>query len=84
VIKNDFIDVGNQERCRALIKTLFEAQKVQEVVHNGYEELDADSLDAHRTTLKDAQKKACNALVYIQQVIDSHILTCYLIYTRHG
>jgi len=64
------------------MKTLFGAQKVQDV-QNGYEELDANSLDTQRTTLKDAKKKACNALFYIKQDIDSRILTCYSIHIQH-
>jgi hypothetical protein len=62
------------------MKTLFGAQKVQEVVHNGHEELDANSLDTQRTSLKDAKKKACNALFYIKKGIDSHIFNCYPIH----
>jgi hypothetical protein len=73
-------DEGNLEKCRALMKTLFGAQKVQEVVHNGHEEFDANSLDTQRTSLKDAKKKACNALFYIKKCIDSHIFTCYPIH----
>lgn len=48
------------------MKTLFGAQKVQEVVQNGYEELDAISLDTRVL-------KAYDALFYIQQGIDFRI-----------
>ncbi|PNX73884.1 F-box protein [Trifolium pratense] len=65
------LDGKNWDRWSAMMKSLFGAQEVSEIVQNGYEELGANSTEAQRETYRDAKKKDCKALFYIQQNVDS-------------
>jgi hypothetical protein len=48
------------------MKSLFGAQDVSDLVHNDYEDLGANPTAAQRTTFKEAKKKDCKTLFYIQ------------------
>ncbi|PNX78407.1 F-box protein [Trifolium pratense] len=65
------LDNKNWDRWSALMRSLFGAQEVSEIVQNGYEDLGANPTDAQRATYKEAKKKYCRALFYIQQNVDS-------------
>ncbi|MCH84179.1 F-box protein, partial [Trifolium medium] len=65
------LDNKNWDRWSALMKSLFGAQETLEVVTDGYEELVANPSDAQRSAYKEAKKKDCKALFYIQQNVDS-------------
>ncbi|KAI5417252.1 hypothetical protein KIW84_042031 [Lathyrus oleraceus] len=51
------LDGDNFERWSALMKSLFEAQYLLEIVQEGYEELGANPTDAQRITFKESRKK---------------------------
>ncbi|XP_073225681.1 uncharacterized protein [Cicer arietinum] len=53
------------------MKSLFGAQEVSEIVQNGYEDLVGNPTDAQRTAFKEAKKKDCKALFYIQHNVDN-------------
>jgi NAD-dependent SIR2 family protein deacetylase len=53
------------------MKSLFGAQDVSDLVHNGYEELRANPTEAYRLAFKEAKKKDCKTLFYIQQNVDN-------------
>ncbi|MCI64779.1 F-box protein, partial [Trifolium medium] len=53
------------------MRSLFGAQEVIDLVTNGYEDLGANPTEAQRTTFKEAKKKDCKALFYIQQNVDA-------------
>ena len=65
------LDNKNWDRWSALMRSLFGAQEVSEIVENGYEDLVVNPTDAQRTAFKDAKKKDCKALFYIQQNVDN-------------
>ena len=65
------LDGKNWDRWSAMMKSLFGAQDVLEIVQNGYEDLAANATDAQRTAFKEVKKKDCKALFYIQQYVDS-------------
>jgi len=60
------LDGKNRERWSALMKSLFGAQVVLELVENGYEYLAANTTDVQIAAFKEYKKKDCNALSYIQ------------------
>jgi hypothetical protein len=60
------LDSKNWDRWSALMKSLFGAQDVSDLVHNDYEDLGANLTAAQRTTFKEAKKKDCKTLFYIQ------------------
>lgn len=60
------------ERWIDLMKYLFEAQEVFEIVRNGCEKLGSEPTDAEKATFKESKKKDCIALFYIQHNIDAH------------
>ena len=51
--------------------SLFGAQDVSDLVHNGFEEPPTNATEAQRTAFKENKKKDCKALFYIQQNIDN-------------
>lgn len=59
------LDRNNQEKWSALIK-LFGAQDVLKLVHNGYEDLDANPIEVQRAAFKELKKKDCKTLCYNQ------------------
>ncbi|MCI55000.1 F-box protein, partial [Trifolium medium] len=61
----------NWDRWSALMRSLFGAQDVIDLMTNGYEDSGANPNDAQRNTFKEAKKKDCKALFYIQQNVDS-------------
>ncbi|PNX72596.1 cysteine-rich receptor-like protein kinase, partial [Trifolium pratense] len=63
--------MGNTE-WSALMKFLFGAQEVSDLVQNGYEELVASPIDAQRTAYSESKKKGCKTLFYIQHNMDSY------------
>ncbi|XP_073221587.1 uncharacterized protein [Cicer arietinum] len=65
------LDGKNWDRWNALMKSLFGALEVSEIVKNGYEDLVGNPTDAQRTALKEAKKKDCIVLFYIQQNVDN-------------
>jgi len=65
------LDGKNWERWNALMKSLFEAQDVLELVENGYEALAANAINVQRAAFKEHKKKDCKALFYIQQNVDN-------------
>ena len=54
------------------MKSLFGAQEVSDLVQNGYEDFGANPTEAQRLMFKEAKKKDCKALFYIQQNVDSY------------
>ncbi|KHN42350.1 Retrovirus-related Pol polyprotein from transposon TNT 1-94, partial [Glycine soja] len=66
------LDGKNWDRWSALMKSLFGAQEVSDLVQNGYEDLGANPTEAQRLMFKEAKKKDCKALFYIQQNVDSY------------
>lgn len=53
------LDGNNWERWSALMKLLFGAQDVFELVENGYEDLGANPTDVQRAAFMDLKKKDC-------------------------
>ena len=66
------LDNKNWDRWSALMKLLFGAQEVGDLVQNGYDDLGANPTDAQRVAFKESKKKDCKALFYIQQNVDSY------------
>lgn len=66
------LDGKNWDRWSALMKSLFGAQEVSDLVQNSYEDLGANPTEAQRLVFKEAKKKDCKALFYIQQNVDSY------------
>ena len=66
------LDNKNWDRWSAMMKSLFGAQDVLEIVQNGYDDLALNATDAQRTAFKESKKKDCKALFYIQQNVDSY------------
>lgn len=60
------------ERWNVLIKLLFGAQDMLEIVQNDDKELSAKPTDAQRATFKDSKKKDLKALLYIDQNMDAY------------
>ena len=66
------LDGKNWERWTALMRSLFGAQDVSDLVQNGFEEPPANATDVQRAALKKKNKKKdCKALFYIQQNVDN-------------
>ncbi|PNY02359.1 F-box protein [Trifolium pratense] len=65
------LDNKNWDKWSALMKSLFGAQEVSEIVQNGYEELGANPTEAQRAAYRESKKKDCKALFYIQENVDS-------------
>jgi len=65
------LDGKNWERWSALMRSLFGAQDVSDVVQNGYEDLAANATEVQRAAFKENKKKDCKALFYIQQNVDN-------------
>ncbi|KAK2386464.1 hypothetical protein QL285_060356 [Trifolium repens] len=65
------LDNKNWDRWSALMKSLFGAQEVSDLVTDGYEDLVANPTEAQRTAFREAKKKDCKALFYIQQNVDA-------------
>jgi len=65
-------DGKNWERWSALMKSLFGAQDVLELVEDGYEDLAANATEVQRAAFREQKKKDCKALFYIQQNVDSN------------
>lgn len=53
------------------MKSLFGAHDVLDLVTNDYEDLGANPTKAQRTAFKEAKKKNCKTLFYIQQNVDA-------------
>ena len=74
---NDFgsnilvLDGKNWKRWSALMRSLFGAQYVSDLVHNGYKDLGANPIEAQRLAYKEVKKKDCKVLFYIQQNDDN-------------
>lgn len=66
------LDGKTWERWSVLMKTLFGAQDVFEVVQWGWQELGESHTNAQRTIYKDSKKKECKTLVYLQQSVDTN------------
>jgi len=66
------LDGKNWERWSAMMKSLFGAQDVLELVENGYKDVAANATDVQRAAFKGQKKKDCKALFYIQQNVDSN------------
>jgi len=66
------LDGSNLERWSVLMKTLFGAQEVLEIVPNGYEDLAANPTEVQRKAFRDSKKKDRKALFYILQNVDTH------------
>jgi hypothetical protein len=60
------LDGKNCERWSALIKSLFRAQDMSDLIHDGYEDLGANPTEAYILAFKEAKKKDCKTLFYIQ------------------
>ncbi|MCH81779.1 hypothetical protein A2U01_0002571 [Trifolium medium] len=56
------LDGKNWDIWSAMMKSLFGAQDVLEIVQNDYEDLAANANDAQRATFKEVKKKDCKAL----------------------
>jgi len=65
------LDGKNWERWSALMRSLFCAQDVSDLVQNGFEEPPANATDVQRAAFKENKKKDCKALFYIQQNVDN-------------
>ena len=65
------LDGKNWERWTALMRSLFCAQDVSDLVQNGFEEPPANATDVQRAAFKENKKKDCKALFYIQQNVDN-------------
>ncbi|MCH80464.1 retrovirus-related pol polyprotein from transposon TNT 1-94, partial [Trifolium medium] len=61
------LDRKNWDRWSALMKSLFGAQEVRDLAQNGYEDLKANPTEAQRLAFREAKKKDCKTLFYIQQ-----------------
>jgi len=48
------------------MKSLFGAQDMNHLMHNGYEDLGVNPTKAHKLAFKEAKKIDCKALFYIQ------------------
>jgi hypothetical protein len=66
------LDKDNWDRWSALMRSLFGAQDVLEIVQNGYDDLVANANDAQRATHREAKKKDCKPLFYMQQNVDAY------------
>jgi hypothetical protein len=66
------LDKDNRDRWSALMRSLFGAQDVLEIVQNGYDDLVANANDAQRATHREAKKKDCKPLFYMQQNVDAY------------
>jgi hypothetical protein len=64
------LDGKNWDRWSAMMKSLFGAQEVLEIVENGYDDLAVNATDAQRNAFKEVKKKDCKTLFYIQQYVD--------------
>jgi len=64
------LEGGNWERWSVVIKNLFGAQDLLEIVQNGYEELGRNATEALRAAHKELKKKNCKALFFIQQGVN--------------
>jgi len=53
------------------MRSLFGAQYVSDLVHNGYKDLGANPIEAQRLAYKEVKKKDCKVLFYIQQNDDN-------------
>ncbi|MCI51074.1 F-box protein, partial [Trifolium medium] len=65
------LDSKNWDRWSALMKSLFGVEDVMDLVTNGYEDLGANPNEAQRIAFKEAERKDCKALFYIQQNVDA-------------
>ena len=65
------LDSKNWERWSALMRSLFGAQDLSDLVQNGFEEPPANATDVQRATFKENKKKDYKALFYIQQNVDN-------------
>jgi len=61
------LDGKNWERWSALMRSLFDAQDVSDLVQNGFKEPPANATDVQRAAFKENKKKDCKALFYIQK-----------------
>jgi hypothetical protein len=64
------LKVHNWERWSAVMKNLFGAQYLLEIVQNGVGDLAANATEVQRNARKDLKKKDCKALFLIQQSLD--------------
>ena len=65
------LDGKNWERWSALMRSLFGAQDMSDLVQNGYEDLAANATEVQKAAFKENKKKDCKALFYIQQNVDN-------------
>jgi len=65
------LDGKNWERWSALMRSLFGAQDMSDLVQNGYEDLVANATEVQKAAFKENKKKDCKALFYIQQNVDN-------------
>jgi len=64
------LEARNWERWSAMMKNLFGAQDLLEIVQDGVAELAANAIDVKRNAHKELKKKDCKALFLIQQSLD--------------
>ncbi|AES78008.2 hypothetical protein MTR_7g022910 [Medicago truncatula] len=64
------LEARNWERWSTVMKNLFGAQDLLEIVQNGVGELVLNATDVQRNTHKELKKKDCKALFLIQQSLD--------------
>jgi len=65
------LDGKNWERWSDLMISLFGAHDVSDLVQNGYKYLGVNPTEAQRLAFKEAKKKDCKALFYIQRNVDN-------------
>jgi len=65
------LESGNWERWSAVMKNLFGAQDLLEIVQNCYDELGENATEVQRNAYKEFKKKDCKAPFFIQQSVDS-------------
>jgi len=64
------LEARNWERWSAVMKNLFGAQDLLEIVQNGVGDLATNAAEVQRNAHKDLKKKDCKALFLIQQSLD--------------
>jgi len=64
------LEARNWERWSAVMKNLFGAQNLLEIVQNGVGDLAANATEVQRNAHKDLKKKDSKALFLIQQSLD--------------
>jgi len=64
------LEARNRERWSAVMKYLFGAQELLEIVQNGLNELAVNATNVKRNAHKELKKKDCKALFLIQQCLD--------------